>query len=192
MSLEDALAKGLDDAINRVAIEAVPWVPVQEGDKIVLKVVGVGWFSIKHDPKCLFITGELVQGRGKPMSDGKELDGDLFRMGFVGTVMKAAGEQYLPVPGDFVVAQCLGTRPQKDDMDPYRLTQTVVLNANGTTKVPADMASRDMWVRGVDALTGEIRTAADIGLGVLEEPFPTGPLGPAEAAAEAAKSDKVK
>lgn len=188
-----ALDAAIDSAIERVAIEAVPWIPEIEGDRIVIRVVQVGWFSILHDPKALFVTGELIPGKPIPTSNGEKLEGTLFRMGFVGTVMKAQGEQYLPLPGDIVISQCLGKRTNRTEgMDPYKLTQTVVLNPNGQPKVPADMRDRDRWVQRVDTATGEILSADQVGLDRLalrpgEQAFPDD-LG--DAATEVAKSGK--
>jgi len=179
MALNEQQLAALDAAAAQAATEAVPWQPVKEGDNFRGEVVQVGWFAIKHNDRCLFTT---IRPSQPPVMDGKPItDADLIRVGWVGTVMERSAEQYLPIPTDLVAGQYLGEREQREDMDPYKLTQTVVLDRNGNPKVPRghDMLATSNWSAIVDAGTGEVvRSATDLGfeadkfaLKPGEEPF---------------------
>jgi len=145
----DQVLEALKVAAQRAATEAVPWLPGNEdspypGDSVAGRVVSTGRFAIKHNPMCIFTTLETVPEKtGDPF--------DTVRVGWVGKVLEAAGEQYLPIPGDFVVMQYLGKRPQKDGMDDYSLTQAVVLGPDGLPKVPVGFEHRAQAERMIQA-----------------------------------------
>lgn len=178
MALNDQQKSALDAAAQQAAVEAVAWQPVKEGDSFRGEVVQVGWFAIKHNERCLFTT---IRPDAPAVMDGEPIEADLIRIGWVGTVMERSAEQYLPIPTDLVAGQYLGSREQREDMDPYKLTQTVILDRNGNPKIPRghDLLADSNWRAVVDAGTGEIvRSATDLGFAADrfalkpgEEPF---------------------
>jgi hypothetical protein len=131
----DILA-ALKAAEDRAKTESEAWIPTKSGDGVTGKVVGLGRYMTQFGVSP-FVELEIPDGITVKI-DGKAVTGKLYRVGFMGVVMEKSYETFVPTFGDYVSCQYLGDRPQRNEMNDYKLVQTVVLNPDGTPKLPVD------------------------------------------------------
>lgn len=160
MNVNENLLAALKAAEARAQTESESWVPKKAGDGVTGKVVGIGQYVTAYGISP-FAELEIPDGI-TVKQDGKILKGTLYRVGFMGEVMEKAWNTFAPTYGDYVSVQHLGTRPQKDGMNDYKLTQTVVLNEDGTPKLPVDLRTA-IDHRNIVA-SAPVRSAEEVGL----------------------------
>jgi len=82
-------------------------------------------------------------------------DGTAFRYNWMGTIPETTWEAVQPRIGDIVWIEHHGTRPQKDDMNPYELITAVVIDpATGEEREATGTVTTESG--SVDPETGEI------------------------------------
>lgn len=163
----EALVSALRAAQERASHESVAWVPEKEGDGCGGEIVGIGRYETQYGT-APFLEVKVPEGITVTMG-GKDVtkDGPYFRIGFMGTVMEGDWKTYAPGFGDLVFCQHLGTRKQRNDMNDYKLTQSVFLNADGSPMAPADLYKQVEAQRTLDS--APVVSAEDAGLPAFDE-----------------------
>lgn len=129
------------------------WIPEEEGDNLAGRIVERATITTDY--------GEVRVTTHAVFNHDKIADGSLFRVAWMGAVLKAKAERYDPDIDDFCAFNYQSTiQPKKAGYKPYKMIESVILDGKNGYK-PKDPVNWDIQevTTFVDPETGEIPDA---------------------------------